>query len=257
MVSRQRLDLPGATTALQRRQSRQEKAANLGFSSITRGGMRVQSPEGIRVNQVPGGAAGLRVTGVQLVDGTLRISGVLEGGGTFSWSGTIDQIGATTLRGPVSITGQSGSLTVAAETVLQGLTRILANLQVEADGQITVGGVRLLPGSGGQVIVDAGGRIIIQGADGDTVLNNSKITFPNGTTVSTEGDGVVISQDGVSVGIVGGVARMRNGTRTLSVFSGGFSMTGLPTVPMSTRPGSFVGAVIADNVGSLSRVVAG
>lgn len=257
MVARYRLG-EGPEKRVEKRLQRTERAAPLGNSSITRGGLRVKSADGILAQSVAGGAPAVRVTGLQVVDGVLRVSGTIEGGGVFSWSGSLDQVGSTTLRGPVAITGQSGTLTVDAETVLRALTRVLANLQVEAGGQITVGGVKLLPSSGGVVLVEAGGRIIIQGADGDTVLNNSRLTFANGARLDAFGGaGAALSAGAVSVSISPGIARLINAGKGFEMdgFYAGPRIVGMPTILSGSAGGLPAGAVWANAAGVLFRVI--
>lgn len=193
MVARQRLDQPGAITGIARRLRSAERSAPLGFSSITRGGMRVESPDGIQVNTVAGGLPGLRVTGLELVDGTLRITGTLEGGGTFSWTGTINQTGPTNLRGPVAITGESGTLTVDAETLLRGLTRMLADLRVED-----------------------GGKIIVTGGSSPATLQDGKMSFGTGGAVEADTSvGGVRLVAGDAVVNAGSTASVRKGNASV------------------------------------------
>lgn len=118
--------------------------------------------------------------------GRFELEGTMEGSGAIIWEGTIDQTGSTFLRGPVAITGEDGTLTVDAETLLRGLTRILADLQVEAGGKIVTGNVRI---EDGKIYVGAGDEIVIDGATSeirvggltiDPADHDGMITFPNG-----------------------------------------------------------------------------
>lgn len=223
MVSRQRLDQPGAITGIARRLRSAERSAGLGFSSITRGGMRVESADGLLVNTVAGGLPGLRVTGLEVVDGTLRITGTIEGSGTFTWTGTLNQSGPTNLRGPVAITGETGTLTVDAETLLRGLTRLLADLQVEAGGEIIVQGSQpiRLGQVGGLARIDLGATAQIwSGGDGVTILG-------------VGGGFINVYSDGVDIGGAGKRTRISN---TFEVSSLNTTPPGATVLPMYWDP---------------------
>ncbi|WP_144872444.1 hypothetical protein [Microbacterium sp. 1.5R] len=142
-------------------------------SSITQGGLRVASPNGILAQSVAGGGPAVRVTGLRIVDGVLRITGTIDGDGVFEWSGSIDQEGATNLRGPVAITGQSGTLTVDAETLLRGVTKMLADLRVESGGRITAGNVIVEPD-----------KITVGTAPTAATLQNGELALSNGARVA-------------------------------------------------------------------------
>ncbi|MEI3845204.1 MULTISPECIES: hypothetical protein [unclassified Microbacterium] len=185
--------------------------------------MRVESAEGIRVNQVIGGDPGIRVTGLQLVDGTLRITGRLEGNGTIIWQGTID------LQGPWKLTG-NGQITGNVD--ITGILKLMSDL-----------------------IVATNGRIVVQGPDGDTVLNNSRMDFANGSSVRADIDGIQITKGNAQAAAFDGVARLRVGSRSLTV-----SNTGI-TASMNTIPKVDVGAwaqpnmVVISGSNELLRVV--
>lgn len=186
--------------------------------------MRVESADGIQVNQVPGGLPGLRVTGLELVDGMLRVTGTLAGSGTFTWTGTISQAGATFLRGPVAITGENGTLTVDAETLLQGLTRLLADLVVEAGGEIIVEGSQPihLRQVGTLARMDLGATASIwSGGDGVTIARNGTGGFVN------------VYSGGVDIGAPGGTASISGDVEMQSL---GSKPGGLVTMPMTWDP---------------------
>ncbi|WP_067198938.1 hypothetical protein [Microbacterium sp. XT11] len=229
MVARQRLDLPGATTGLQRRLQRQERNAPLGFSSITRGGLRVQSPDGIQVKTVTGGAPGMRVTGLQIVDGTLRITGTLEGGGTWVWSGTLTQTGTSNLNGPWNLNGPG---TIAGDVTQTGNTTQQGNVNVTGGGKITAGNIEINPSANGGTIKVGGHSIYVSGA----VL----------TILHASGNQVVLNNGGVSL-----VA----GTKSLAVQTSGVSLNGLPTIPRASANNATVGSLYIDSAGQVYRVV--
>lgn len=177
-------------------------------SSITQGGLRVASPNGILAQSVAGGGPAVRVTGLQIVDGVLRITGTIDGDGDFEWSGSIDQEGATNLRGPVAITGQSGTLTVDAETLLRGVTRMLADLRVENDGKITAGSMTIDPSANGGSVKFSGGPEIY--ADG------AQLSLYSGTGAFIELNGEMAKINGP-------------GARWIEVNSAGVRFVALPT----------------------------
>lgn len=169
------------------RQRRQMAATRQQAMAVDRGAFRVKSAEGLEVGTAED------PTGSEIVYGTLTIVGQLNGDGTITWTGVLDQTGPTNLRGPVAITGETGTLTVDAETLLQGLTRILADLQVEAGGQIKVGNVLLTPLGGGRVEVGIGtAKVILDGATG-------KITAGELSIDPTAGGGAVEFANGASL----------------------------------------------------------
>ena len=129
---------------IKRRLRELETTSPLGFSSITRGQLRVASPEGL------------------LVEGSARVSGVLDGDGTLHWTGTVK------LDGPVSIVGtvtRSGNETATGTTALNGTTdlngpttitgqtTVQGDLDVTGGGTIQAGAVEISPASGGRVTV--------------------------------------------------------------------------------------------------------
>lgn len=245
MVSRQRLDQPGAITGIARRLRSAERGANLGYSSITRGGMRVASADGLLVQTVPGGLPGLRITGLEVVDGTLRITGTVEGSGTFTWTGTLNQAGATNLRGPVAITGESGTLTVDAETLLRGITRMLNDLRVESGGKITV-----------------------TGGSSPATLQDGKLSFGTGGSVEADtGVGGVRMVAGDAVVNAGSTASVRKGNASVIAGPLGIDINAaalrlLINAPVSLTPGLIptqtgtglpVGTLLITSTGALRR----
>ncbi|MCI1018184.1 hypothetical protein HWD99_06065 [Microbacterium sp. C5A9] len=222
---------------------RQKASTMLQNSSITQGGLRVASPNGILAQSVAGGGPAVRVTGLQIVDGVLRITGTIDGDGVFEWSGSIDQEGATNLRGPVAITGQSGTLTVDAETLLRGVTKMLADLRVESGGKITAGNVIMEPN-----------KITVGGVDGNSILSDSKLTFANGAELRAPGSGGVrLTYGTTNIFCDGTSAIVTSGTRRVIVTNAGFQFFGVPTkTPAAT--GLSTGAAHLDASGNLFRV---
>lgn len=116
---------------------RQKASTLLQNSSITQGGLRVASANGILAQSVAGGNPAVRVTGLQVVDGVLRITGELEGSGTWEWSGSLTQAGTTNLNGPWNLNGDgeiAGDVSQTGDTDQQG------NVTLASGGKITVSG---------------------------------------------------------------------------------------------------------------------
>lgn len=257
MVSRQRLDQPGAITGIARRLRSAERGANLGYSSITRGGIRVESADGIQVRTVAGGAPGMRVTGLQVVDGTLRITGTLDGGGTWSWTGTLDQQGSTFLRGPVRITGANGTLEVEAETFLKGVATLSADLIVGSGGKITAGNVTIEPN-----------KIVVAGGSSPATLQDGALSFGTGGKVEADtaiagirmvaGDAVVNAGSTASVRkgnasvIAGPLGIDINAAALRLLINAPVNLTpGL--IPTQTGTGLPVGTLLITSTGALRR----
>lgn len=111
-------DLKDGEVARQSHRTRRvEVAAPLGFSSITRGALRVASPEGL------------------IVEGSEKVSGTLD------VTGTLTNTGTTNLNGPTVITGDAtvnGPLHVDGDTDINGATTLNGDLAVAAGGGITI-----------------------------------------------------------------------------------------------------------------------
>ncbi|MCU1596872.1 MAG: phage endopeptidase [Glaciihabitans sp.] len=117
--------------ALFHRLERLERAAPVGFSTVSRGALHITSPEGLIVD------------GSELVNGTLTIVGVLEADGTVALTGVLTNTGTTNLNGPTAI---AGTLSVS------GATSLAAALTIGTGGKIVVNGMtigKLASGIGG------------------------------------------------------------------------------------------------------------
>lgn len=178
MVARDRVD-QSSLPALVERIRRLEAAAPLGFTSITRGSLRVASNEGLIVE----GSA--KVEGWLITTGTQRVVGRLEGSGTFDWTG------ASFLRGPVEITG---------------LAKLLSDLRVEGGGKITVtGGDSPLTLENGAVSFGTGGRLEADTAFGGVrlIVGSGRRLYVGSGAVSMQYDGtnfVIVTATGTTVG---------------------------------------------------------
>lgn len=199
-------------------------AAPLGNSSITRGGLRVASPEGLTVQAVAGGVA-MRVTGTEVVDGTLRVTGTFELVGTADFTGPVEITGDLTISGDTSITGA---------TDITGDVDLTGDLNVVSSGRVKVGGMTLDPSAnGGQV--DFGGGRSIYVASGAIGIYNASDGF------------VIVNSSGAVISNGGSVA--------FQAVDPGPRITGLPTVASGTVGGIPAGAIWVDPSGYLFKVV--
>lgn len=155
--------------------------------------MRVESAEGIRVNQVVGGAPGLRVTGLQLVDGTLRITGRLEGNGTIIWQGTID------LQGPWKLTG-NGQITGNVD--ITGILKLMSDLIVENNGRVLVGNMVIDPTEGGSIALPGGAKVQADPNGGVRMIQGDNRAYVGPTLVSLQygaDKSIALSNSGITV----------------------------------------------------------
>lgn len=217
MVKRDRLDdKDEVIRALIARVEKLERAANTGFTSITRGGLRVASAEGLTVQAVAGGVA-MRVTGVEVVDGTLRVTGTFDLDGTAQFDGTV------VITGPLTINGATG---------ITGNVDLTGNLNVVSSGRVKVGGMTLDPAANGGSIDFGSGRTIYAGSG----------------TIGVYGAG------GFFVINPSGIAMVHTNGRSVSVNTTGPNMN-LPTINRTTIGSPPVGTVYADSGGQLYRAV--
>lgn len=195
----------------------------LGYSSITRGSLRVASNEGLIVD----GSA--KVTGYLVVTGTLR------GTGTFEWLGTMNISGAQNVTGPTTF---SGSVTVTGEWTQNGVWHLNGDGDITGDVGVT-GDVTILPGGKLQV-----GDMIIDPSDGGSV------TFPGGAVVHAGSSGGIEMRDGSYAAVVtdSGASVGRLG-RAITVSESGFRMDGLPSG--SPGNGTAAGVLYEDGLGYL------
>jgi hypothetical protein len=122
----------GEDRAQAQRQARSERAAPIGFSTISRGSLQILSPEGL------------------IVKGSMRVDGQCVGSGAWTWTGT------TTLNGPVNIAGTqtvTGVLNVNGPWNLAGTGGITGAVACTGNWTWT-----------GQLLVNAGGKIVIAGS---------------------------------------------------------------------------------------------
>lgn len=200
---------------------------NAGFSSITRGSLRVASEEGLIVQ----GSA--LINGLLSVLGRVRIHGL----GILEVLSLIDLLGSMRVRGGGTINVEAGGAV------------IVGNVRIE-DGKIRVG-------SGDQIVIDGNtGKITVNGMVIDPADGGS-ITFPGGSRLRADvGNGVQLQTGGTKVSVQDSYVQLTIGTRSIILNSGGHRMSGMDTISLSSAPeGAFRGAVIANSSGDLSRIV--
>lgn len=195
-----------------RRTNSRTRAQN---TSVDKGSFRIKSPEGLEVGTATD------PTGSQVVYGTLTIVGTLNGDGTMTWSGDVTLTGTFKANGPWELNGAG---TIAGNTTGTGTLTWTGPWNLNGTGKIQgpvdiTGILRLLS----DLRVESGGKITVTGADGDTVIQNSRVTFPNGSAIRTDGAGLQITQGSAQAAVFDGIARLRAGTKTLSVGSGFFA----------------------------------
>lgn len=79
--------------------------APIGFSSVTKGGLRIASSQGLLVQGSSSTTGTANVSGTQSVTGTANNSGVVNNSGTINNTGTSTNTGQTNLNGPVALVG--------------------------------------------------------------------------------------------------------------------------------------------------------
>jgi len=147
-----------------------------------------------------------------------------------------------------------GLLLVDGQLRIIGAAELTGTLEVNDDGSISLGGVTL---TGDNIDVDGSGTVTVGGITITPSVNGGSVEFGDGRAIHA-GSGylgmyndadrfIVFNSSGVTVYAEG---------RSLQITSSGIRFSGLPTTPLSSAPsGAFVGAVISDGSGYLSRVV--
>lgn len=125
---------------------RSETASPLGFSSVTRGQVSIESEEGLLVDGSQRVNGRLDVTGLEVVSGQLRVSGslILSGNADFTGplnvSGRLDIRGNTTIIGPLRVEGAStftGTMVIEGPVTIKGKTTVTGELIVQGDVTFT------------------------------------------------------------------------------------------------------------------------
>ncbi|MDQ1206608.1 hypothetical protein [Microbacterium sp. SORGH_AS_0862] len=142
-----------------------ETTAPVGFTSITRGALRVASAEGLIVE----GSA--RVSGTLIVSGEETVDGQLTITGTLIVSGNTEISGPTTITGTFGIDGNTtltGNFTVSegGEIVIAGATPIRLGANTAGIAAIGLGASEIRGGDNGVVIDPGSGAAIATGSSG-------------------------------------------------------------------------------------------
>lgn len=120
---------------LLRRVRQLETGSPLGNTSITRGVLRVASPEGLVVE------GSEKVSGTLEVTGTLVLSGTLNGDGTITWTGPLNLQGVTVITGDTTVQGPfhvDGATDINGTLAVKGATTLSNDLNVTTGGGITI-----------------------------------------------------------------------------------------------------------------------
>lgn len=195
------------------------KAANpLEAASVTKGRVRFIGGE-LRIDS----------GGRLIIEGTLSVDGVTTVTGSFTVSGPWNLTGNGTITGNVTI---SGKLVQNGEWELNGNGKIQGNVDVVGGGKIKAGNVEIVPSSAGGSVNFGDSRGINAGS--------GFLGFYDGTRF------IVFNASGIA---------LNAGGPNLVIGSSSIQVIGLPTVPQSSLPGSFIGALAVVS-GELRRVVA-
>ena len=208
-------DARQAASTARKRERNIAHGSPIANTSVTRGGMDVAAPDGVKIQTVPGGAPGLSVEGLQEVSGELSVTGELNVSGEINVSGDLNATGDVTA---------SGSLDISGDATLR------SDLNVTGGGSITAGDVTIEPSGGGGVI-----RI-------------------GSATIAVGSGGVNISLGSATV-YVGSSVSMSIGTASVTVDSGGVLMSGLQTIPRASANNAVVGSLWVNALGRVYRVV--
>lgn len=158
------LDNPmqGELRDLLRRVRQLETGSPLGNTSITRGALRVASPEGLIVE------GSETVSGTLDVTGTLVLSGVLNGDGTITWTGPTNLQGVTVITGDTTVQGPfhvDGATDINGTLAVKGATTLSNDLNVTTGGGITIDSTNALQ-------LSPGGNHAVQWALGAYLASN-------------------------------------------------------------------------------------
>lgn len=179
-----------------------------------------------------GGLLRVEAGGRVEIVGTLHVEGTTQFVGPVTISGSLDITGDTTITGDLSIEGATsviGPLTIDGDTTVTGQFDVDGPWELNGNGDITgdvglqgsmsvTGGGSIDVGSNVTIDPANGGRVVIDGSSGPTVLSNSQIAFDNGSAIQSGGTGILIATPGdvhLSGGdgaIIGGLSDLPQGT---------------------------------------------
>lgn len=169
-----------------------------------------------------------------ITDGRMRFIGgqlLIDSGGRLTVIGTLEVNGTTTVTGDFTVSGPwqiTGNGEITGDYTVTGKVTQIGDMDIEGNVEL----------KGDMKTVD-GGRIIISGDDGDTILTNSKMTFANGSQVASYSTG--------GLGLVSDDLVMING-------GSGIGMLGLDTVTASAS-GMPINALGITPLGRVFRVI--
>ena len=195
------------TRNLMLRQRANDVMAPLGKSSISRGALRILSPEGLIVK------GSSSVTGTQTVSGTHNVSGTENVTGTLNVSGDLNVTGTEKVTGTLDISG---------------LLKLIGNALLTGD-----------------LIVGAGGEITVAGSPSAT-LGVTSSGYPglewngSGWVAAIAGNGVVLSNSTGSAftRVTPTAAAIVAGNKSVQVTSSAVTITNLPTT--TEKPNLYV-----------------
>lgn len=156
---------------------------------------------------------------------------IIEGDGTIDGSGALNWAGTAFFDGPMEITD---TLKVLAETTLEGLVKLMNNLELVSGGKITSGNVVIDPSDTGGTVKVGNLRILVTGG---------------GVNISAYGHQIVFNSSGISIVTAGGKSIVMQSSPSA------FRLGGLPTIPRASANNATIGTVYSDASGNLSRVI--
>lgn len=133
-----------------------ETTAPVGFTSISRGALRVASNEGLLVQGSQKVEGWLVVTGTERVTGLLEVLGTLSVAGQMNVTGPLNTSGEMNVNGPLKV---SGAATLGAILTLAAGGKILG-------GGMTIEGGKVKFDTGASLEADGGGARLISGGSG-------------------------------------------------------------------------------------------
>jgi cytoskeletal protein CcmA (bactofilin family) len=192
------------------------RSAPAGFTSISRGSLRILSPEGFFVGQAASA----------MIDGLLKVLGTLEVTGTFTLSGIGRVAGSFTITGPFTVEGKTsmtGNFTSTGEFTLNGpfhingATDLNGTLTVHPSGKITI--------EGPSPITLENGRVTVSGPI-PLVLENGALTVGGGE-LSGVGAGITMKSGDAGIETLLGLVRLFAGGETATLGNdGSFDVSG-------------------------------
>ncbi|RFA12171.1 hypothetical protein B7R22_17230 [Subtercola boreus] len=186
------------------------RSAPAGYTSISRGGLEIRSPEGFYV----GGAASAVIDGLLQVLGRLELTGVFILTGDTTASGNWVQSGSFRLTGPFTVEGatsMTGNFTSTGEFTLTGAFHI--NGATDLNGTMTV-----FPS--GKIIIDGPTPMVIE--NGQISLGSAQLSAGvlGGMTISIAGG------PAIGVSLLGFAAMTAGGESAGIGATGLFQVTG-------------------------------